>query len=189
MKCEGTVTVVGVVYAALSLAAFVLFVPQPANAARFTHPTLGYSLAYPDTWHAGFIPPPGGLTLTSFPEYQHGGVIPPGGVDIHVLLLSPDQTNDTAINDLTRYDRVAARKTVLMHGVPAERLDWAEQLSSEHNENWVAIAVRIGGKQFLCFLSYWANDPKAARWEQVFDDVIASVLVTDVVPETPAPSH
>jgi hypothetical protein len=164
--------------------ALLLLTAQPSLAAQFVHPSLGYSFTYPDSWQVVVYPTPGRpVSVTTSPECDHGPVdIPPSCVVINIQVLPSDQTNDSAISNLPPFDTLAIRTKCSIRGIPAERLDG----DGEQGEK-AAVAVRISGKQFLLMLSYFPDNPDAAKWEKVLDDLIASISVAEPEPPRIAP--
>ncbi len=68
----------------LLAAVLVLSAREGANAAQYTDSARGYSVIYPDTWHAlTWANHPREVTLRNFPEeqYLHGGNVPFGGAE------------------------------------------------------------------------------------------------------------
>jgi hypothetical protein len=153
------------------------FLGRGAAAAQFTHPTLGYSLTYPDSWRvfvaSGPEPP---VDLMSFQEALHGGLIPAGGASINIQVLPSDQTNETALARF-KWEGTGRRSTQQLRGVRADRLDLENDLGASHLYKRVVLAQRINGRQFLFILDCHADDPQISRWEQVLAEVVESVSV------------
>jgi hypothetical protein len=151
--------------------------PNPAAAVQFTHPTLGYSITFPDPWHLIAMTPEVVELLSPHYPSDAGNTLPPGNADINIRVLPGFQSNDYALDSL--YQRSATRSAYSVNGREGKRLEWVvnDPTIPPRAFQWVAVAVRISDKQFLFQLEYHADDPKAAEWRQVFEGVISSLSV------------
>jgi hypothetical protein len=150
--------------------------PNPTAAAEFTHPTLGYSITYPDAWTVSVTSQPDLVSLLS-PGYPRaaGTNMPPGFADITIQVLPGVPSNDLALDSL--YRPQGSRSAYSVNGQEGKRLEYVWDPSVQHPLKFVAIALRPSDKQFLIQLDYHTDDPKAAEYVQVLGDVVSSLTV------------
>jgi hypothetical protein len=168
---------------------------QQGYAAQFTSPTAGYTLTYPDSWNArpngrdvavqnfqetdvpegGFVVPSGvTIFINSFPPYDHPYL--PKGFDEYDAL---DQSTRgyTTISRTARSSGLPARVTYLLESA---------------NLRIVETIIHQGGKIFHLMMWCNADDPQVSAYDQILNDVIASISLVGPTPSisvlTPTPA-
>jgi len=165
---------------------------RPGYAAQFTSATGNYSITYPDTWYAD----PHGRDVflanyTGQQLYAAGHTTPPGGTSIAIQTFPPydnpyylqSQDDYAALKSVVGNETVVAQTTPST-GQPARVTTVANAL----NDRSVYTIVHKGGKVFFFILSCNADDPQAASYEQVLNDVIACISITGITPAAPTPT-
>ncbi len=179
---------------ALRLAIGVAFVlstsPLAVQAAQFTSPTAGYRLTYPDAWRARLHGNGRDVVAANFPDsvVPEGGFVPPGGVTIIVNSFPPwdhpyvhQGSDDYDVLDKIAHNETILTRTTRSSGQPAH------VASDDALINLRTVTTIIHRAQRTFFVMLWCNadDPKAAAYDRIFDDVVASITVIDATP-TPA---
>lgn len=151
-----------------------------ALAAHYDHPTKGYSIDYPDSWHRNTrFSSEAPLTLTNFDEYLHGGVLPPGGVEITMLALSPTLDEnvmlvpDTQAMNVKRYTQSIEHRDVLRAEYDSEAGRVVYHITS--------VCIRVGGKLFRIMIEHEHQRPdeeETAATERVLAQIIGSLKTT-----------
>jgi hypothetical protein len=183
---------IGVAIASVAVVLAVITLNAPPGPV-FTNTARGYRVTYPDGWNTT-LSSNGTLTLRSFaPQATLPGGNPPKGGVLIVVQAFPPYTNrlfpegsddDAAMDQLAEGDgkEVVSRVTA-SSGEPA-RLAYIESLAKLH---FVLTIRHKEGKTFLFTLVYRTDDPDGAAREHTFDDLIASVSVTEGAPASPTP--
>ncbi len=163
--------------------ALMLFLSCPSvRAAQFTSPTANYSVTYPDTWNVEPFAGGRNVSFYNYPpqELPFGRMAPPGGAMIIIQTFPPydnavfPQGSDdyNVLDAFVRDDTVIAR-TTRASGQPAR----VTSVTTALNTRFVHTILHKGGKTFFIMFDCNADDPQIAAYEQVLDDVIASISI------------
>lgn len=121
-----------------------------------------------------------------------GHTTPPGGASIAIQTFPPydnphylqGQDDNAALKSVVGNETVVAQTTPST-GQPAR----VTSVDNALNDRSVYTTVHKGGKVFFFILSCKADDPQAASYEQVLNDVIASISITGLTPAAPTPTR
>ena len=162
--------------------------PSLAAAARFTHPTDGYSFTYPTIWNVRMHGNGRGVVLRNFPAEKtpRGGFVPPGGATIIMHMFPPyfipnfpqGVDDDTALANIVRGDTIVSQ-TKASKGQRAS----VTAIYTPHNLRMVWTVLHLGERVFLLSLDCNADDRHASAYDHVLDAVATSIFVS-----TPSPS-
>ena len=172
-------------------AAFVLIslAWQPARAAQYTDPAIGYSFTYPDDWMVESFPD-GGVTVRNFRAFLRGGSPPMGGAEIAVFSYPPYPSWWPPDTDEYQWlENFGRRFTVVVHpsrSTPGPaRLVFTVATPSGSVDTNEELVLRKGGRLFRIGLYYQAEDPNSSAYEQILSAVINSLAFLTQPTATP----
>lgn len=168
---------------------------QIAQAAQYTDASFNYRFTYPDTWHTDTREErPGTVVLRNFPDDQilQLGNVPFGGAEVRVSAFPPyppgwsgDTDEYAELHSLAAGGGTIISETTRASGAPA-RIKFTYPTVVGSTSTMIRTVLRLRGRMFGVGVEYQATDPAGPQYEQVFSDVLASLLAS-VAPPTPSP--
>lgn len=147
---------------ALAVATIALL-PRAAVAAHFVHPTAGYALDYPDSWHVdqAMLDVQGPLFLNNFPagQYLRGGHLPPHGIIIEVLPYPEATDVDMVLVPARASSSNVKRAAGGVAPLGTVRVDYDFAFDERTTYPTTSIALLAGGKLFILQMMYEQRTP------------------------------
>ena len=164
--------------------ALVLVGPSTVRAAEFTHPTLGYSLEYPDGWKAKQAGEAGQIVEIYTGPSGSTNIVVPRDVDLNIQVLDKQRGDDDAVLDsmlIPDSERRGERKNVDRGGRHYRELvaQSAASFQSDGTPNYYLqryVVTTIAGVRFLFICDAW-DDSEGISEQKRCDQIIDSVTI------------